>query len=190
MKMKNENSLPCGFTLIEVVASVAILAFLLTSAFVAYQRTGDRIIEQILEERALSIAQRQIEMLIASGQEPNSIDLEGIDEDDPFFSWRLDLRRESFGGLPLTLSSPIKATVTVEWEEEQLFGKSGIELTRYYAALDPVSGSDVAVPIQPEAFDMDELPEEIRKILEEAGILTGADGKPIFLPNPELENEE
>jgi len=163
---------------------------LLTSGFVAYERTVDRIRAQMLEERALSVAQRQMEMLIASGQEPNSIDLNGIDEDDPFFSWRMDLRRETFGGVPLTLASPIKATITVEWEEEQLFEKSGIELTRYYAALDPVSGSDVAVPIQPAEIDMDALPDDIRKFLEDAGIQMGPDGKPVFLPSPELDNEE
>ena len=89
------------------MACVAILSFMLTGAFVAYERTGDRIVAQILEERALSVAQRQLEMLIASGQEPNSVALNGFDEDDPQFSWRLDLQRESFGGLPLTLSSPI-----------------------------------------------------------------------------------
>ena len=189
MKTRYNKTILRGFTLIEVVASVAILAFLLTSGFVAYERTGDRILAQTLEERALSVAQRQMEMLIASGQEPNSIDLDGIDEDDPMFSWRIELRRETFAGLPLTLSSPIKATIKVEWDEDQLFEKSGIELTRYYASLDPISGSDVAVPIQPKEFDMDDLPDEIRKLLEDAGLQTGPDGKPLFLPNPEQESE-
>lgn len=114
-----------GFTLIEVVASLAILAILLSSVFVVYERTSSHIIAQTIEERALAVAQRQMEILIAMRQEPDSDKTSGWDDFDPMFQWHISLKRETTGSAPpkpnLT-NTVIKAVVTVEWDERSNLG--------------------------------------------------------------------
>lgn len=111
-----------GFTFIEVLVSLAILGIMLSSTFISYERTLDNVTGQTLEQRALSVAQRQMEILIATRQEPDSDQTSGWDEFDPLFTWHLTLLRESFGTEPPKpdlSNTVIKATVTVEWDTEE-----------------------------------------------------------------------
>ena len=143
-----------GFTLVEVAASVVILSLLLAGVLVAFQRTRDGLAVRMLRGRAAQVAERQMERLIGSGQEPNSVDLQGRDEIDPAFMWEIALKRESVDktAAKQDLSNTvIKATVTVRSE---LFAGGGeqeqIELVRYFATLKPIPGQAVAVPLTPD----------------------------------------
>ena len=137
-----------GMTLVEVIAAVTLLTFLLTNVFVAFQRSSQALYRQVMTERALAVAQRQMEMLIATGQEPNSAETEGTDDADPLFEWRLDLKRDSVGGQPVSRTSPIRAQVTVTWDNGKETDE--LQLVRYYASLDLQSGDLLTSPISPE----------------------------------------
>jgi prepilin-type N-terminal cleavage/methylation domain-containing protein len=155
-----------GFTLVEVVASMAIIAILLTGVLVAYQRTLDAIIRQQLRERGFAVAQRHMETLLATIQEPNSINLPTPDELDPLFTWQLDLQRITLEGAPPEANlgnTVIQATITVECEEVEVEDPPRVELVRYFSThgLKPIAGRAVAVPITPE-YEEPEWYQELR----------------------------
>jgi prepilin-type N-terminal cleavage/methylation domain-containing protein len=141
-----------AFTLVEVVVSVLILVILLGGVMIAYQRTSDNVMVHNLRERAGAVAQRRIEFLLASHQEPNSHELHGRDEIDPIFNWRMNLQRET---IPSNRSnrmseSFIKATVIVEAELPETANKPLVEMVRLFGRLAPLPGQDVAVPFERE----------------------------------------
>ena len=143
----------CGFTLIEVVAGMFLLAAMLAAVTVAFHRTTESVIEKSFEERAGAVAQRRLELLIASGQEPNTISLRGRDEFDPVFLWEISLSREVVGaGSPRDdLSNTIiKAVVKVASDSESGDPELDVQMVRYFASLLPLPGFDVAVPLVPE----------------------------------------
>jgi len=142
-------SRPRAFTLVEVVVSVLLLVILLSGVFDAYRRTSDRIMQQILRERAASVAQRRMEFLLASRQEPNSHALHGRDEIDPTFNWRLNLQREyipSLAAQSKISSSVIKATIIVEAGLPEREKQPLVQLVRLFGSLKPLPGQDLAVP--------------------------------------------
>ena len=142
-----------AFTLIEVIAGVFLLAMMLATIAVAFHRTTSAVIDKAFRERAGAVAQRQLELLIASGQEPNSLSLRGRDEFDPIFQWELTLSREVVGrnAAREDLSNTvIKATVTVTDDVQGLAAADKIQMTRYFASLLPLPGHDIAVPLIPE----------------------------------------
>lgn len=142
-----------GFTLIEVVAGVFLLAIMLATVTVAFHRTVEAVIDKSFEERAGAVAQRRLELLIASRQEPNTINLRGRDEFDPIFRWELSLSREAVGNKPPRedlSNTVIKVVVRVTTDEEGGRESSIVQMTRYFASLLPLPGSDVAVPLIPE----------------------------------------
>jgi prepilin-type N-terminal cleavage/methylation domain-containing protein len=143
-----------GFTLIEVIASLAILAVLLAGVMVIYQRTIDSVGRQIMRERAMAVAQRHMEVLLAHAQEPNVIGLPIRDEIDPLFTWQLDLKRimvDSDSPSPGDFAKTfIQATVKVNQAEAEAGERSTVELIRYFATLKPIPGQPIAVPIAPE----------------------------------------
>ena len=155
-----------AFTLVEVVVGVALLAIILTSALVAFHKTTDGVWDQTLKERAGAVAQRHIELLLTSLQEPNSAERSGQDEWDPMFAWELDLQRESMDASPATLKSPVKVTVTVAWDPVIEGSASEIALVRYFpaTAIKPIPGYPVTVPVTQLLEDPDwyvELVEEL-----------------------------
>jgi len=136
-----------AFTLVEIVASVAVLAILLSGIMVAHNRTTDMIVRQTLMDRACDVAQRQMEILIATRQEPTPEQLTGRDEIDPLFTWTMTLKRESFAGSSTNLSSPIKATLRINWDSMHHQDPAVVEFIRYFSRLKPPPGQSVAVPI-------------------------------------------
>ena len=184
-----------GFTFIEAIASLALLAVMLTTILLAYNRTVDSVSMQTIRQRATAVAQRHMEMLMASLQEPNNIGLPTRDEIDPDFNWQLDLSRITIDSLPPNkdLSNTIiKATVKVTSESSADRQMPSVELMRYFADLIPMPGHAVAVPITAEyeepqwylelkqklgreptldetlrqMFDMGDLPQEIAEELD------------------------
>ncbi|MCK4629144.1 MAG: type II secretion system protein [Sedimentisphaerales bacterium] len=141
-----------GFTLIEVVASLIVLGILLAGVLTAYHRTIDTVASQMLRERAVSVAQRHMETLMANLQEPNTINVPLQDELDELFTWQLNLQR-----ITLDSSMPeenlantlIQATVTVECDAVDVRRPPKVELVRYFSTygLAPLPGHAVAVPI-------------------------------------------
>ena len=136
-----------AFTLVEVVASVAVLAILLSTIMVAHSRTTEMIVRQMLMDRACDVAQRQMETLIAGKQEPTHNQLTGRDEIDPLFTWTMTLNRESFAGATTNLSSPIKVSLRINWDSMDNQKPPELEFIRYFSRLTPPSGQSVAVPI-------------------------------------------
>ncbi|MHA1565365.1 MAG: type II secretion system protein [Alphaproteobacteria bacterium] len=142
-----------GFTLVEAVAGVLLLALMLATVTVAFQRTVESVIDKSFQERAGAVAQRRLELLIASRQEPNTINLHGRDEFDPVFRWEVSLAREVVGNeaprddLSNTI---IKAVVKVTSDSETSGTEPEVQMTRYFASLLPLPGFDVAVPLVPE----------------------------------------
>lgn len=161
------NARQPAFTLIEAIASLAILAFMLTGIMVAYQRTLESVSSQVLRERATAVAQRHIEMLLAHPQEPNSVGLPEIDTLDPFFTWQLNLERiaaTSSAARKDLANTTIVATVTVDCELPEAQPFQQVKLVRYFATLKPRPGQTIAVPFTPqkeEALWMIELKEKL-----------------------------
>jgi len=147
MKYKLRKS---GFTLLEVIASSVLLISILATIIVAFYNTTDSIDKHILRRRAYAVAQRHMELLLASQQEPESYGLPNPDDLDLFFNWQLDLKRTSADDSPPkpNLSNTvIVATVTVDciYPESKPF--EPVELTRYFATLKPKPGEAIAVPL-------------------------------------------
>ncbi|MBN1435764.1 MAG: type II secretion system protein [Sedimentisphaerales bacterium] len=143
-----------AFTLVEVMASIFLIGILLAGILLAYTRSVDNLVSHTMDERALAVAQRQIEILIATGQEPETSQRQGRDLVDPVFIWHLNLERVSATGEMVRYdlsNSVIKATVTVEHEGDYWSGKEPFELVRYFNVLRPIAGQAVAVPQNYEA---------------------------------------
>jgi|GEM_PF-872264 len=141
-----------GFTLIEVVASLLLLGILLSGVFVALSETTKSVSLYLLKERAFSVAQRRMELLISDRKEPDSTEMAGKDEKDNLVMWELSLERENVGasvtGRPLS-GKVIKATVTARCDVPE-GEKTEIKLTRYFAYLKPLPGHAVATPLGPD----------------------------------------
>jgi len=142
-----------AFTLVEVAVSVLLLAMLLGGVVLALRRTTTALTTQSLRNAAAQVAERRLESLLASLQEPNSQELHGQDQTDPRFSWTFSLTREAGDptqpGLGLE-SSVIKAKVTVRAESDWASGEPLVELVRYFGTLQPREGHTVAVPYESE----------------------------------------
>ncbi len=139
-----------GFTLVEVMATVVIMAIMLGGVLLAINRTTETVMGQALKERALAVAQRQMELLLASRQEPETADMMGEDELDPLFVWRMDLRRITLGGespKPDLSNTVIEAKIEVE--DDDMLGERStkVELVRYFSQLKPIPGHAIAVPL-------------------------------------------
>lgn len=184
-----------GFTMIEVMASLVIMAILLGGVLLAYNRMLEAITLNSLNERAATVAQRHMEMLLASSQEPDPAEMQGTDELDPAFTWKLALSREPLPGAkpPITLpNTVIKAVITVQTideEEENDFSTrpkdpneedpnqstpgslssapetARVELIRYIPWLNPLPGNDVAVPLAPKRGQEPEWLQDLRREL-------------------------
>ncbi|MBN1844874.1 MAG: hypothetical protein JW810_04265, partial [Sedimentisphaerales bacterium] len=128
-----------------------------------YRRTTDGLEREGLRQAAGIVAQRRMEILLDSRQEPNAQELHGQDELDPRFSWELSMAREQMdvaGGRQNTAAaSVIKATVRVE--SYLLGGDTLVELERYIGSLEPLAGREMAVPFpdQPSSPILEELRE-------------------------------
>ena len=151
-----------GFSLLEAVVSVLILAMIVGGMIVAYSKTTHKLLYVSERASATAVAQRQIENLLASRIEPNAHELHGRDELDPRFSWHLVLSREpvegSIGGLSAA-NTVIKATLQVE--SVLLDENEPVELIRYLSSLEPLPGQSMAVPFPKEEIPwLDELREK------------------------------
>ena len=138
---------------------------MLSSIVLAFRRTVDSAYDQILQERAIAVAQRQIELLLASEQEPDSTGLFNQDELDPLFSWQMELKRVAPSSSRVTIeTSIIMAKVTVKSNLLETQSIEPIELYRYFATLNPREGQEIAVPPIP-AYQQDPWYEELKKKL-------------------------
>ena len=140
-----------GFTLIEAVVSVLILAILLTGVLIAHQRSCDAVILQHLRTRAAAVAERRIELLLATREEPNSAQLHGRDELEPLFTWKMNLKREAIAPDKSPRNprhSVVKATVTVEADLARDREKPLVEMVRFFGTneLKPLPGQLIAAP--------------------------------------------
>ena len=142
---------PTGFTLVEVAVSVLLLGILLGGVLVAFQRSTDRVVVQSMRDRALGVAQRKMELLLASFQEPSSTELQGQDEIDPVFNWEIALSREVIGEKApakdlsnTVIKAKIIATSNINETADE---NSRVELVRYFTKLKPLPGQAIAVPL-------------------------------------------
>ena len=142
-----------AFTLVEVAASLVIMGILFATVLLAFDRSFNAVVTQSLRQRGIAVAQRRMELLLASRQEPNSLGLSGQDEFDPLFFWNLSLSREpidmtsSSAGLAHTV---IKAVVSVQCRSLTDTELNDLQLVRHFRDLKPIPGYDVAVPITPD----------------------------------------
>jgi len=139
-----------GFTLVEVVAALFLISLILAGAMVAYSRTTDSIIRQSFMERAASVAQRRLELLLASRQEPDGIDRQGHDDQDPDFYWEMNLTRVVVGGqLPKAdlSNTVIQAEVRVTYDGIESTSREPFVMARCFSYLKPLPGQSVAVPL-------------------------------------------
>ncbi|MBN2377859.1 MAG: type II secretion system protein [Sedimentisphaerales bacterium] len=132
-----------GFTLVEVVVSLLILAIMFGGILLAFQRTSDHIVLQNMRSRAAGVAQRRMELLLADRTEPNDSQLHGEDEIYPSFSWRLALERQvvSESTAPgRAAAAVIWATVLVESSKSPMQSKPLAKLVRCFSTLKPLPG--------------------------------------------------
>lgn len=157
-----------GFTLIETVAAMFILTLALTGIIVAYHRTLDSVGDQILRERALAVAQRHMESLLGTLEEPNSIVSSGHDKIDPFFNWKMELKRIAVGEKKARsdgANTVINARVTVSCDREGAKSFKPISLTRYFSNLKPTEGNNIAVPLEMEMPEDEQWYQDLEKEL-------------------------
>jgi len=163
--MRNIANNRKGFTLIEVIASIALMAILLGGVYSVLNNTAQKVTSSMIRERAVEVARRQMELLIVSKQEPDSAGLENIDDIDESFTWQIDLERKTVGNKVPTLENTIiHATVTVRSREGE-DNMAPIELHRYFSSLDPKSGNVVAVPLDT-AYEYDETYQQLKELLK------------------------
>jgi len=157
-----------GFTLIECAAGLVVLAILLVGVLAAYRKTVEGVAANVLRERAMAVAERQMENLMGTLQEPDSENTSGEDEYDPLFTWELKLVREVVEGDTPSQdmkNTAIKATVVVECQAEEMREAAKVELVRYFAYMKPLPGNTMAVPFQYET----EEPQWITELREKLG---------------------
>lgn len=148
----------CGFTLIEVAASVLIMAVLLGTVMTVYHRITETVIFHNARERATAVATRRMELLLSDRSEPNSAETQGSDPIETTFDWQLSLSRISIDNSPplKDLSNTvIKAVITVEWDKGMVDAAESekLEMVRYLSYLRPLPGHAVAVPMSSEESD-------------------------------------
>ena len=156
-----------GFTLVEVACSMIILALMLTGFMASFRLLGDKIVKRDLERRALAVAERQLEALLASREEPDPGDRQGTDEMDPEFTWEMELKRVSVGDEQPRLdlkNTVIEVTVTVRPAGFSFTDFDSIKLTRRVVELKPLPGQAVAVPLTRELEEPDWYIELRRKL--------------------------
>lgn len=142
-----------GFTLVEVACAMVVLAIILGGVLVAFDLTTSRAVERQWRRRALGVAERQMEYLVSTRQEPNAVDMEGVDEYDPQFFWTLTLERVSVDGkMPRSdlTNTVIEAVVTVQPEDAYAETDAEVRLVRRFADLKPRPGEKIAVPYSPD----------------------------------------
>ncbi len=139
-----------GFSLLEAVASVLILAMIVGGMIVAYDKTTDTLLEVSERTAAMAVAQRQMETLLDSRMEPNAHELQGQDEFEPRFSWRLILSREPIADSAARSAANTVIKATLQVESVMLDDHKPVELIRYLGSLDPLPGQSMAVPFEPE----------------------------------------
>jgi prepilin-type N-terminal cleavage/methylation domain-containing protein len=145
-----------GFTLLEIAASLLVLAILLSGIWVAYHETRQAVAHSLLRDRAGAVAQRHMENLLATGQEPNSGNLNGEDEIDPFFEWRMSLSRVPLPGATISYNLNnylIKAQVTARPIGARDATADEVQMIRYFVWLNPVPGESVPVPLTQEVVE-------------------------------------
>jgi len=102
------------------MASVVLLGMILTGFLVSYQRMTERIVRESIRARALAIAQEKIELLLAANQEPDPAEMQGQDEEEPLFTWKMELKRVPIGEeapKPDLSNTLIEAKVIVEYDD-------------------------------------------------------------------------
>lgn len=184
---------------------MVLLAMLLAGVVTAFHRTTQRIGEYDLRRRALAVAERQIEYLISTRQEPNAVDMTGIDEFDPLFVWELNLKRLTVDGATprKDLSNTVIEAVVTVAPENDIAQLDAIELVRRFADLKPRPGETIAVPYEYE-FEEPEwytalrerlgreptADEAFREMFRVEGFDLDEEGMPIFDPNEVPETEQ
>lgn len=136
---------------------MVLLAMLLAGIVTAFHRTNQRIGEYDLRRRALAVAERQMEYLISTRQEPNAVDMDGIDDIDPLFVWEMNLKRISVDGSTprKDLSNTVIEAVVVVTPENDIAQLEAVELVRRFADLKPRPGETIAVPYEYEFEEPD-----------------------------------
>ena len=155
-----------AFTLIELVVSTLILGILFSGMLMAFHNTQENSYQYAYHERAAAVAQRRMEILLATVQEPNNLYVHGQDDLDPLFHWSLDLERiliDKASPVKSVDNTVIKATVIVEASLPELRDATKVELVRYFDFLYPMAGHEVAVPLPlgPNARWLERLREEL-----------------------------
>ncbi len=140
-----------AFTLIEAVASIALLAMIISFILQAYHPAVDNVTRQMVRERGMAVCQRHMEHLLATLQEPNSLNLPEQDVTDPQFTWELDLERITINDVPPNrqyTNTVIVVTLTARSLHEEFSDEEPIQLVRYlpWNGLKPLPGRPLAVP--------------------------------------------
>ncbi len=140
------------------------LGLLLTGSYAVLNSTAKSVSNNLLQENAIEVARRHMEMLIVTKKEPDSLGLETIDEIDENYTWQLDLEREPVGQKAATLENTIiHATVTVRLSDSES-AMTPVELHRFFSTLDPKDGNIVAVPLKT-AYEYDDTYQSLKKLL-------------------------
>ncbi|MBI9017430.1 MAG: hypothetical protein JEZ07_09250 [Phycisphaerae bacterium] len=142
-----------GIALLEALASGIILAIMLTLTLKAYHSRLDRIGDMKIREYAGVVAERQMEILLASQQEPDDTGTYQEDNVDPDFIWKVDLERIVVDDDRTSeieadyMNTLIKATITVKLNSQSDMGIDPVERIRYMSFLRGVDGNPVGVPL-------------------------------------------
>jgi hypothetical protein len=150
MKIDRKNR---GSALLEALASGAILTIILTLTFKSYHSRMEAIGTLNIQTVAASVAERQMEKLLAALQEPEETGIYQPDDIEEDFNWKLDLERimvdDNINSKKEATyaNTIIKATVSVLHNKSDSTAEP-LERIRYLSALRGNNGNAVGVPLE------------------------------------------
>ncbi len=154
-----------GFTLIEVLAALAILAFVSTSVLVVIDRCIEATADSTLQMEAFNLVREHMETLLASESVTENVDF-GTSERYPDMSWRAatEVFSESTTG-QMWIRAVCSAEYTDSKDQEQT-----VELVHWVAMLSDKQAEQLTDGEDLEALAAEQLIEDIETAAEYAGV--------------------
>ena len=173
-----------AFSLVEVVAALAILAFVSTSVLVVLNRYMASTVDSVLRMQAFEVARKNMEELLTSGSVAESVEY-GDSDRYPDIRWQTTV--ETFYE-PLTARMWIQAICSAEYTDSEGEVQT-VELTHW---LTDVTKAQLLQILAQQQEEQEQLADQVIETLEEAAEYIGVDEQTIqqWVDNGMLKTED
>jgi len=173
-----------AFSLVEVVAALAILAFVSTSVLVVLNRYMSSTVDSVLRMQAFEVARENMEELLTSGSVAESVEY-GDSDRYPDIRWQTTV--ETFYE-PLTARMWIQAICSAEYTDSEGEVQT-VELTHW---LTDVTKAQLLQILAQQQEEQEQLADQVIETLEEAAEYIGVDEQTIqqWVDNGMLKTED